>query len=231
MRLLLTLIALFYSIVPLYSQEKMQGAYLSTLNDSKKLWLFVDGYTSVIDFSDTSYLATYGGPYTYDGSHVHIVVEYDDKNPNQVGRTLALAVNVSESEIASEDGLHWEKQAASPQALDGLWKITGRKQNGEVQQIHQSGERKTIKLLVDGYFQWIAIDPSNSGFYGSGGGIYSFENGVYTEKILFFSRDNKRIGATLSFDGALIEGQWHHSGNSSKGDPIYEVWSRPNAKQ
>jgi hypothetical protein len=51
-------------------------------------------------------------------------------------------------------------------------------------------------------------------------------NGKYTENILFFSRDNSRVGAQLTFDGKIEDGNWHHSGLSSKGDPIYEIWSR-----
>ena len=53
-----------------------------------------------------------------------------------------------------------------------------------------------------------------------------FENGKYTERIQFFSRDPQRVGASLSFIAELKDGDWHHSGLSSKGDKIYEVWSR-----
>jgi hypothetical protein len=78
---------------------------------------------------------------------------------------------------------------------------------------------------VDGYFQWIAINPAQKGFYGTGGGKYSFKEGQYTENIVFFSRDNSRVGAELNFKGELRDKAWHHSGLSSKGDPIYEIWS------
>ena len=50
--------------------------------------------------------------------------------------------------------------------------------------------------------------------------------GQYTEKIKYFSRDNSRVGARLQFDFELQQGKWHHSGKSSKGKPIYEVWSK-----
>lgn len=49
---------------------------------------------------------------------------------------------------------------------------------------------------------------------------------VYIQKILLsFSRYNSRVGAELSFEFAVKNGDWHHSGKSSKGDPIYEIWS------
>ena len=92
--------------------------------------------------------------------------------------------------------------------------------------IHQSGTRKTIKILSSTRFQWAAIDPGTKQFMGTGGGTYSFENGKYTENIEFFSRDSSRVGQSLTFDGKLENGEWHHSGFSSRGDAIYEVWSR-----
>ncbi|MDX1470670.1 MAG: hypothetical protein R3213_04170 [Flavobacteriaceae bacterium] len=60
---------------------------------------------------------------------------------------------------------------------------------------------------------------------GTGGGTYTTEDGKYTENIEFFSRDNSRVGASLEFDFELVDGDWHHSGFSSKGDPLYEIWT------
>ena len=71
----------------------------------------------------------------------------------------------------------------------------------------------------------VAFNSKTKEFYGTGGGEYSAENGKYTENIQFFSRDNSRVGASLGFDFELKDGEWHHSGKSSKGDPIYEIWS------
>ena len=98
----------------------------------------------------------------------------------------------------------------------------------KISPIHVNGTRKTLKLLTGSRFQWFAIDPGTKGFFGTGGGNYSFINGQYTENIEFFSRDSSRVGASLSFNGKVVDGNWHHSGKSSKGDDIYEVWSRIN---
>ena len=95
--------------------------------------------------------------------------------------------------------------------------------------IHQTGPRKTLKMLTGTRFQWFAINPETKQFSGTGGGTYSFENGKYTENIWSFSRDSSRVGAKLVFDGKLVDGKWHHSGLSSKGDKIYEVWGRANS--
>ncbi|HYH14177.1 MAG TPA: hypothetical protein VD794_03090, partial [Flavisolibacter sp.] len=120
----------------------------------------------------------------------------------------------------------WSRLDEGNAPLAGLWAITARKQNGELQPIHQTGTRKTVKILTGTRFQWAAIDPGTKQFMGTGGGTYTFQNGKYTEQIEFFSRDSSRVGSSLSFEGKLENSNWHHSGLSSKGDPIYEVWSR-----
>jgi hypothetical protein len=111
-------------------------------------------------------------------------------------------------------------------ALAGIWRITSRMQDGKVTPIHQTGARQTYKILSGTRFQWAAINPETKEFSGTGGGTYTFSNGKYTENIDFFSRDSSRVGASLSFEGKLENGEWHHSGLSSKGDKIYEIWSR-----
>ncbi len=90
------------------------------------------------------------------------------------------------------------------------------------------GPRKTLKILSGTRFQWAAINTDTKEFFGTGGGTYTFKDGKYTENIEFFSRDNSRVGASLSFDGKVDGKRWHHSGKSSKGDPIAEVWTRQN---
>src|SRR5574343_326746 len=82
------------------------------------------------------------------------------------------------------------------------------------------------KLLTGTRFQWFAINIETGEFSGTGGGTYQFINGKYTENIEFFSRDSSRVGASLQFSAKIEEGKWHHSGLSSKGDPIYEIWTR-----
>ena len=110
--------------------------------------------------------------------------------------------------------------------LAGVWKISAREQDGKIVPIHQTGARKTLKMLTGNRFQWFAINPETKQFSGTGGGTYEFANGKYTEHIEFFSRDSSRVGASLSFDGKLENGEWHHSGLSSRGEKIYETWGR-----
>ncbi len=87
-------------------------------------------------------------------------------------------------------------------------------------------QEKPLKFLKDGRFQWIAYDTDGMQFKGTGGGSYTSKDGVYTENIEYFSRDNSRVGASLQFKYEIKGDDWHHTGNNSKGEPMYEIWAR-----
>lgn len=207
-------------------KQPLHGAYLAKDGNINHLWLFVDGYSSYIQYEDNKYISTWGGPFSTEANGIQVKVEYNDANPAEVGTEKNTDAQFNAQNITMGN-LTFQKQKTKKQDLDGLWRITGRMEKEKMSTIPR-GDRKTIKILVDGYFQWIAINPAEKGFYGTGGGTYSFKGKKYTENILFFSRDNSRVGASLSFDGEIKDGAWHHSGLSSKGDPIHEIWSRDN---
>lgn len=209
----------------LAQNNRLHGVYKMENKTSYALWLFADGYSSMIHYTDKQYLSTTGGPFTFDGTTIHITTEYNDIDSTAVGETVHYALKMDGENLKNESDSTWVKQPSESTPLDGLWRITGRQQSDGMTMMKQ-GDRKTIKLLVDGYFQWIAINPAEQGFYGTGGGKYIFENNKYAEQLLFFSRDNTRIGTSLKFDGEIKEGQWHHKGLSSKGNEIHEIWSR-----
>jgi hypothetical protein len=228
-KLILSTILLFTAtLITAQTAPNLKGVYITKKGDTNIVWMFIDGYSSQTTYKENAYVSTFGGPYTYQDGALNIEVEYNDADANTIGETKSFALTANADGLQEQSGQAWKKQAAKTQDLDGLWRITGRKQGNELVQIHQSGTRKTIKLLVDGYFQWMAIDPGAKTFSGTGGGHYTFTDGKYNEHILFFSRDNSRVDAHLTFDGELKDGAWHHSGLSSKGDPIYEIWSRDN---
>jgi hypothetical protein len=121
--------------------------------------------------------------------------------------------------------MEWNRiDDGNPGELYGAWLITGRERNGEISR-STPGARKTMKILSGTRFQWIAYNTDTGEFFGTGGGTYTTENGKYTENIEFFSRDNSRVGRSLRFEYEIKDGEWHHSGLSSKGEPIYEIWT------
>jgi hypothetical protein len=124
----------------------------------------------------------------------------------------------------------WKKVSSSKQKLQGKWLMAGRVTDEGEKRRDLSRSRKTMKFLMDGVFQWIAFDTSNFRFFGSGGGSYNteYENnpekGEYTEKIQFFSRDNKKVGLILPFEYNLRGEDWYHKGLNSKGGALHEIW-------
>ena len=221
--IILTLLFTISSTLFTFAQN-LKGVYIAKKNDVTHLILATAHYITHTSYSKDGYENTQGGTYRLENNNLIVHCEFDDKSSESVARAHIFPIKIVENSIQIDD-LSFNKQIAIPQELDGLWRITGRK-NKDIMQTIQRGDRKTIKILVDGYFQWIAINPAEKGFYGTGGGKYTFKNNQYQEDILFFSRDNNKVGVTLNFEGKIENQQWHHSGRSSKGDPIFEIWSR-----
>ncbi|TWV99796.1 hypothetical protein [Chitinophaga pinensis] len=83
-----------------------------------------------------------------------------------------------------------DKNMTVPVSWQGVWQITGRENNGAMNAM-KPGDRKTIKILTGTKFQWIAMIQRQDSFLALVV-EHTFENGAYTEKIEFFSRDNSR---------------------------------------
>ena len=212
--------------------DQLEGAWMHQSGSDEQVLLFIDGYNTHTVYSKAGkkFIETRGGTYTINSNKLKIDYEFDTRDKEQTGKSLSYDITVKNDELtvdANGKKLSYKRIDDGSAPLTGLWQITGRMQDGKVVPIHRTGTRKTIKILSGTRFQWAAIDPGTKQFSGTGGGTYEFTNGKYTEHIDFFSRDSSRVGASLSFDGKLEKGEWHHSGMSSKGDKIYEVWSRP----
>ena len=174
----------------------------------------IDGYYTEVVYQESppKFISTKGGFISNDVNPV-VHLEYNSLFEQDSLKTITLT-----------DLNAFEKVALQPQPLDGLWLMGGRMRNDLMTNRDTSGPRKTLKVLYNGRFQWIAFHTETFAFMGTGGGSYSAENGEYKEYIEFFSRDNSRVGAVLPFEYELINGAWHHKGKSSKGDPIHEIW-------
>ncbi len=187
---------------------------------------FTDKYFSeAIYLTDPpTFMWTLGGSWKLDNGIVNRAFEYYSNDSTRVGTEDAIVIQQQGSKMLFS-GLSWTKlDGGIPGELQGAWLITGRKREGKLNR-RTPGERKTMKILSGTRFQWIAYHTGTGKFSGTGGGTYTTVDGKYTEHIQFFSRDNTRVGASLEFDYALDSGEWHHSGLSSKGTPIYEVWT------
>jgi hypothetical protein len=216
---------------PLFAQDNssLSGAWYSKNNGQESVLLFQDGYFTKTIYSGNEFLISYGGPFKIQGKQIEILIEFNSNNKDEVGSQLKSDYHLQANELTmnlEDEKSVWKRQDNSIAPLAGVWQITDRMQENGLVPIQRSGTRKTLKILTGTRFQWFAIDPATKLFAGTGGGTYTFMNGEYTENIEFFSRDNTRVGAKLAFEGKLENGKWHHSGLSSKGDKIYEVWGR-----
>lgn len=211
-------------------QRKMSGAWELKEGSVTHTLVIADDYFSLTSFDipGKKFIRTQGGTCVQKGDQLEGKIEYYTDDKTKVGSVYAWPLQARANKITiSRDGKKetWQQTDDGTGPLEGNWRITGRDQNGKMIEIKPAA-RKTIKLLSGRRFQWAAINTDTGEFFGTGGGNYTFENGKYTEHIEFFSRDSSRVGMSLSFDGRVEGRNWYHSGKSSKGDPISEVWSR-----
>lgn len=208
--------------------KELVGAWQMTKPDGTQgLWIMDENYFSITYYKTNSpeFISTAGGKWSLskDGS-LEVHWEYNTKETDLVGQQQILPL-VQKGKSMTVEKSSWEKvDNGTPGELKGAWLITGRQIDGEMQTM-TPGARKTMKILSGTRFQWIAYNSETGEFSGTGGGSYTSKDGKYTETIEFFSRDNSRVGASLTFNYKLQDGKWHHSGFSSKGDPLYEIWS------
>ncbi len=213
------------------SYQSLEGAWKTTFagdgGTTNDLSLIIeDGYFVMTAYNSESkiFIATLGGSYTANDSSFDVTYEFDSSNPENVGQERAMAYQVDGSLLVFNNDKIWQRVDDGTGPLAGAWQITGRKDQGEMKRRAPSGPRRTMKILSGERFQWIAYNTETAEFLGTGGGEYTSADKLYIEKIEFFSRDPERVGSQLSFDYQIRNNEWHHSGLSSKGEPIYETW-------
>lgn len=194
--------------------------------------IVADNYLSIASFSvgNKYFERAEGGPFTMSGNQMTYTPEFNSADTAKIGLPIVFTVTVKDDilTLRYEEAMVWMRIDNGDSPMAGAWHITERASGGQgdLVEIHQEGTRKTLKLLSGTRFQWFAIDPAVKGFYATGGGTYTAQNGKYSENIQFFSKDNNRVGSALKFDHKLENGRWDHSGKSSDGKPIHEIWEK-----
>ncbi|NJY61271.1 hypothetical protein HC174_00685 [Salinimicrobium sp. CDJ15-81-2] len=231
-KLILFPLLLFFGML---SAQELDGSWKlikvngEPVTNEETIRIYEDGYFAYgkKETETNKFLEAGGGEYILQNGYVEIY-DFNTADTSMVGKEVQYAISEGEElfTIKTKDGRSqtWKRVSSNKNDLSGNWVITGRKRNGEMNRM-TPGDRRTVKILGGDRFQWIAFNSETKEFSGTGGGTYSAENGKYTEKIEFFSRDDSRVGANLAFDYEVKDGEWHHSGKSSKGDAIYEIWS------
>jgi len=209
-------------------QNSLKGAWQKKLDDGVSVSLICsDGYLMMTHYKEKQFLYTEGGTYKVENARLVYGCEFNSRDSLRVGGTFTVALKVGKSSANLSEWGEWQRIDDGSTPATATYRITGRMSNDGKITTMQRGARKTLKMLTGTRFQWAAINPETKQFMGTGGGTYSIKDGKYTETIEFFSRDNSRVGASLTFDYDLKDGKdWHHSGLSSAGAKIYEVWSK-----
>jgi len=212
------------------ADDSINGAWKTQQSTLEQVLMFSDGYFmhTTFDKVNKQFIQSRGGTYTFSGKDLIAKIEFHTLDKEQVGQSITYTFSVNKNKLSTDfSGKRtiWDLQDKGEGEMAGTWRMSGRKTDGQIV-MSPPRARKTLKVLTGTKFQWAAINAETKEFFGTGGGSYTFVNGKYTENIEFFSRDNSRVGASLSFDGKLVDGNWHHSGFSSTGNPIYEVWSK-----
>lgn len=208
--------------VSLHAQSTPQGVFQRNVSHSDSIsfqerWVIIDDYLVVTAFNPEAkqFYYTYGGPSYLKDGFLKVTVEFSSNSAHHAREQLSL--------YYKDLGLVLSKNTSEGD-LKGVWVMTARKTNDSIR-TRPLRSRRTLKILSESTFQWIAFDIEKNSFKGSGGGSYKTEDGQYTEHIEFFSRDSSRVGSDLKFNYLKQDNQWIHSGFSSKGAPLYEIWT------
>src|SRR5690554_2962094 len=192
--------------------------------------IFTEGYNSNTTYEAETgkFVSTKGGSWKSVGETLIGKIEFDSNNPQAVGSETQYRFSIESNNLNLEgsDITYKRIDDGTPGTLNGAWLMSGRVVDGKSQVRDTSGPRKTMKILSGTRFQWIAYNTETQKFLATGGGTYTTVDGKYTESIRFFSRDDSRVGLELEFNYNLKNDHWHHTGFSTKGNPIDEIWSK-----
>jgi len=233
MKNIITLILLVLFSTSIKSQSLIGSWELTLENElgikEKQIVIFSsNGFQSISIFNAETgeFIYTNGGTWELNGDDLTEKVEFDTGNPERVGSEVTFKIILKKNSITVPDmSRTWKRiDNGKPGKLEGAWLMSGRYRDGKKQTRSIDRPRKTMKLLSGKRFQWIAYNTETKQFMGTGGGTYTTKDGVYSENIEFFSRDNSKAGLKLQFDFEIIDGEWNHKGFSSKGDPLHEIW-------
>ncbi|MRI00840.1 hypothetical protein GH721_09905 [Kriegella sp. EG-1] len=206
------------------------GVYTSDLDNIIHELKITNNYMvhSIYEKSPARFIKTEGGFYSVKDSELHVKLEFNSNFEGDNIKTLHIPFTVKNHQLilGTNPRLIFDKSESNSQELDGQWLFATRGPDTGQERRGEKSARKTLKFLIDGKFQWIAYNTDTFKFHGTGGGTFSSKNGIYSENIEYFSKDNSRVGATLNFQYELKNNDWHHTGNNSKGEPMYEIWSK-----
>lgn len=217
-----------FAFRPRPDNSAINGSWKLQQGSVEQVLIFNNGYFmhTTFDKSKKLLIQTRGGSYDYAGNELEVNIEFSPNNKDEIGQTKKYSFAINKDRLSSDingrkEG--WTMLDNGKGPMVGTWRSSGRMQDGKVV-LSPPRARKTFKILSGTRFQWAAINAETKEFFGTGGGSYTFENGKYTETLDFFTKDSTKVGNSITFDGKVEGDLWHHSGLSSQGARMYEIW-------
>ncbi len=219
------------------SNDPYIGAWVSEGEDKGRpvtsILIVTKDFFTIASFltKDHHFLASSGGSYEMTDNKMSVTISYHSPDPQQVGKKHVLLAKPTSTgyKLMGRDGRvlgDWKRMdEGSPDALAGLWYATSYV-NDLGDTVKTSYKVRTIKILSDSYFQWVTFDTVSGKFLSSAGGTYTHTPSRYTENITFYSEADEKTGKDLSFQCVFEGNLWQHSGKSSDGKPLFEIWRR-----
>ena len=185
---------------------------------------------TIFNSAPASFNYTVGGILTTEGKNFIVNLEFNSAIARDSLKTLkgSFQLKGNRCMVIFDNGkkLDLEKVTNEDQNFEGAFLMAGRVTDQGESRRRIDVPRITMKMLLDGHFQWIAFNKETFEFSGTGGGKYIADNtGAYIEQIEFFSRNSGRVGAKLPFTYNIKGNDWFHQGNSSNGEPMHEIWT------
>ena len=214
--------------------QDLSGVFMATEEvDGKQITheiKFAETYSmhTVYESDPPTFIKTLGGFHTATADSLFVELEFNSDYAKDTVALIRLAYSFDGKSLVFNGNTEriYTKIDSNDQDLDGAWMFGTRGPDTGQERRGDSRDRKTLKFLMDGRFQWIAYTVGTFKFSGTGGGSYTAKSGKYIEQIEFFSRDNSRVGASLDFMYEVDGDDWHHKGKNSRGEPMYEIWMR-----
>lgn len=221
------------------SANALEGAWeLVSLNgqeiEHRAVLLLEEPYAFYTEFNveTKEFVGSQGGTIEIMANKVFYTTEFNTWSDEQIGKQIQMTADLKANKVTfsytmgeTSNVMVFNRIDDGNSDLAGAWRITDRMREGEMQKM-MLGPRKTIKMITGSRFQWVAFNPDTKQFSGTGGGKVSLNGGEYSEHIEFFSRNPDRVGAELTFNYEVDGDRWIHSGLSSSGDPIKEIWTK-----
>ena len=206
----------------------INGAWKLQNGTVEQVLIFNNGYFmhTTFDKSKKMLISTRGGAYKYTGNKLEANIEFSPNFKEEIGQIKTYSFAINKDRLSSDINgkkAAWTMLDNGKGPMVGTWRSSGRMQDGKVV-LSPPRARKTFKILSGSRYQWAAINAETKEFFGTGGGSYTFVDGKYTETLDFFTKDSTKVGISLTFDGKIEGDLWHHSGLSSQGAKMYEIW-------